>query len=69
MLSIALLGELGIRFILVSKYKKKTFESDVGNVLKEFETFIFDESLMNACYSTVTMYKETHFRSSELYHL
>ena len=55
MLSIALLGELGIRFILVSKYKKKTFEFDVGNVLKEFETFIFDESLMNACYSTVTM--------------
>ena len=41
-------------------------ESDVGNVLKEIETFFFfDESLINVCDGTVTMYKETLFRSLE----
>ena len=64
MVSIAFLGEL-IRFISVSNRRKKTFESDEGNVLEEFETFIFDENFLKACDSTVSMCSETHLCSFE----
>ena len=39
----AYFSELGTPFISVSNGQKKNVKSDVGNVLKEFETFIFDE--------------------------
>ena len=58
MFAIAFLGELGIPFISVSNHGKKTFESDVGNVLKELERFIIDENLLKECDSTVSMYRE-----------
>ena len=44
---------------------RKTFEFDRGNVLKEFEAFIFYENLLKACDNTVgmySMYRETHSR-------
>ena len=31
------------------------FESDVGNILKESKTFIFDENLLKACDSNVSI--------------
>lgn len=52
MLAIAFLGELVIRFIAVSNHRKRTFESDVSNVLKEIEIFLFDENLPKARDST-----------------
>ena len=60
MFFIAFLGELGIQLISVSNHRKKKFESDVGSVLKEFETFIFYENLPKTL-------GETHFRSFESY--
>ena len=32
-------------------FRKKTFESEESNVLKEIETFIFDENLLKAEWS------------------
>ena len=37
----------------------------ISYVLKEFETFIFDENFLKARDSTASMYRETHFRSFE----
>ena len=48
-----------IRFVAVSNHRKKTFESEVSNYLKEFKTFVFDGSFLS-------MYRETHFFSFEL---
>ena len=39
-----------------------SLEYDEENVLKESETIIFDKNLLKAYDSTVSMYRETHFR-------
>ena len=62
---IVALGKLEIRFISVSNHRKKTLESDVGNILKEFAIFIFDKDVLKVCDRTVSMYRET--RSFEPY--
>ena len=41
MLTVAFLGELGIRFISVSNHRKKTFESNVGKCFERIRNIYF----------------------------
>ena len=59
MFTIAFSGELEIRFISVSNQGNKTFGSGIGNVLKEFETLLFDENLLKACGRSKYVYRNS----------
>ena len=64
--TMAFLGELEIRFFSFSNHRKETLESCLGNVLKEFETFIFYENLLKIAGCIAMHLQSSHFESKIL---